>query len=95
MANTYDIGDSVRISGAFTQSGTPIDPGAVTLKVELPDGTSTTYTYPATMTKDSTGNYHVDISITQRGTYNYRWVSTGGGAAAQENWFQVRVQQVA
>jgi hypothetical protein len=95
MASTYDIGDMVRISGAFSQGGTPIDPGAVTLKVELPDGTPTTYTYPATMTKDSTGNYHVDISITQQGTYQYRWTSTGGGAASEENWFQVRTRKVA
>jgi hypothetical protein len=95
MANTYDIGDVVRISAAFTQNTVPIDPGAVTLTVEPPVGTSTTYTYPATMTKDSTGNYHVDLAITQRGTYQYRWTSTGGGAASEENWFQVRTQKVA
>lgn len=95
MANTYDIGDVVRISGAFTQSATPIDPSTVTLKVQKPDATPDTYTYPATMTKDSTGNYHVDIAITQQGTYRYRWTSTGGGAASEENWFQVRTRRVA
>lgn len=95
MANTYDIGDVSRVSGAFSQLGVPVDPSTVTLKVTLPDGTQTTYTHPATITKDSTGNYHVDVAITQRGTYRYRWFSTGGGAAAEEGWFQVRTQRVA
>lgn len=94
MANTYDIGDVVRISSAFTQLTVPIDPSTVTLKLTLPDGSQNTYTYPATITKDSTGTYHVDLGITQRGTHRYRWSSTGGGAAAEEDWFQARTQLV-
>lgn len=95
MANTYDIGDVVHISSAFTQLTVPIDPSTVTLKVTLPDGTQNTYTYPADVAKDSVGNYHVDLAITMMGTYRYRWFSTGGGAAAEEGWFQVRTQRVA
>lgn len=95
MANTYDIGDVVRIYGAFSQASIPIDPSTVTLQVAAPDATSVTYTYAgATIVKDSVGNYHVDIDILQRGTYRYRWSSTGTGKAAEENWFQVRTQRV-
>lgn len=94
--NTYDTGDLVRISAAFTQATVPIDPGAVLLKVLKPDGTSDSYTYALSqVTKDSTGNYHVDIDISQQGTYRYRWTSTAPGQASEENWFQVRTRRVA
>lgn len=94
MASTYDIGDVVRLSAGFVQT-TAIDPGTVALTVQAPDATSTTYTFAlSTVTKDSTGNYHVDITPTQTGTYRYRWVSTGNGAAAEEKWFQVRTKRV-
>jgi hypothetical protein len=96
MAATYDIGDAVRISATFTQQSVAVDPSTVTLKVTLPDRSQITYTYAgSTVMKDSVGNYHVDLVITLRGTHLYRWFSTGGGAAAEENWFQVRTQRVA
>lgn len=96
MANTYDVGDVVHLTSEFTQNDVPFDPSTVSLKVTRPDGTQASYSYAgSTVTKDSTGNYHVDIAITMRGTYRYRWFSTGAGAAAEESWFQVRSQRVA
>jgi len=95
MANTYDIGDIVRVSSAFTQSGVAVDPTTVSLIVLAPDRTATTYTVgEGTVLKDSAGNYHVDVPATQTGTYRYRWVSTGTGAAAEEGFFEVRTQRV-
>lgn len=95
MASTYDIGDVVRITSTFAQSAVAIDPTTVALVLKAPDLTSTTYTYAlATVTKDSTGNYHVDIPVLQTGTYRYRWTSTGTGAASEESWFQVRPRRV-
>lgn len=95
MASTYDIGDTVRLANVFTQSGTAIDPTAVTLVVRLPDATQTSYTYAGnTITKDSTGHYHVDVSTTIAGIYRYRWTSTGTGAASEESWFEVRPRRV-
>lgn len=93
MANTYDIGDVVRLTANFKQANS-IDPDTVTAKVKLPNGSTTTYTYPATISKDSTGNYHVDIAAAASGTHRYRWFSTGFGAASKESWFQVRTQLV-
>jgi hypothetical protein len=92
MANTYDIGDAARISAAFTNAAGPVDPTTIVLTVRTPDGAHTTYTYgtDVALVKDSTGNYHVDLAITQVGTVRYRWVSTGTGAAAEEGRFDVR-----
>jgi hypothetical protein len=95
MASTYDIGDVVRISSIFTQSDVSIDPTTVTLALTAPDGTQATYSYAGTtIVKDSTGNYHVDVSPTQHGTYRYRWASTGTAQGAEEGWFQVRLRRV-
>lgn len=93
--HTYDIGDVVRIFSTFTQNAVGIDPSTVTLKLVRPDATTQSYTYAgATVTKDSTGNYHVDVAPAVNGTYKYRWSSTGTGAAAEEGQFQVRAQKV-
>lgn len=95
MAHTYDVGDVVRIFSNFKQGGVGVDPSTVTLKVTKPDATSQSYTYAgATVTKDGVGQYHVDIAPSIKGTYQYRWSSTGTGAAAEEMWFQVRPQKV-
>ena len=46
MANTYDVGDQVRVSAVFKNAaGTDTDPTAVTCKVKTPAGAITTYTY--------------------------------------------------
>lgn len=96
--NTYDIGDVVRISNVFTvtSSGAVIDPGTVTLVVMAPDTTEATYTYAgSSVTKDSTGTYHVDISPAMAGIYRYRWTSTGTGAGSEESRFEIRPRRVA
>jgi hypothetical protein len=85
----YQRGDLVRISGVFKDiAGTLIDPSTVALNVSKRSG-PTTYTYPATVIKDSAGNYHVDVSATERGTWLYEWVTTGTGQAAEHGEFVV------
>lgn len=95
MATTYDVGDVVRLSANFQQSSADMDPTTVALTVVAPDATSVTYTYAgATITKDSVGDYHVDVSLTAAGKWKYRWVSTGTGAAAEEGFVLVRSRLV-
>lgn len=95
MANTYDVGDVVRLSNVVEQGGAAMDPTTLTLIVKLPDATETTYTYAgATITRDSAGNYHVDVSVTMPGKHRYRWTSTGTGQASEEDWFEVRSRRV-
>ena len=56
MANYYEKGETVRITGTFTVSDVATDPTTVTLKVQNPAGTETTYTYAAgEITKSATG----------------------------------------
>lgn len=92
MANTYDNGDLIRISGAFTVGGAATDPTTVTLKILKPAGTSAlTYTYALSeITKDSVGNYHKDITIDTEGEWYYRWIGTGTVVTQVEDYFLVR-----
>jgi hypothetical protein len=91
--NAYDVGDRVRLTVTFTNTaGTVTDPTTVTCQVKLRyviGATATTYTYPATITKDSTGVFHVDVTPTNEGIWDYRWVGTGTVIAAVEGAFNV------
>jgi len=92
MAGSYDEGDLVRATAAFTDSGgSALDPDTVTVKYMAPDGTETTKVYgtDAEVVKDSTGNYHIDISVAAYGIWHYHWESTGTGQAAEETDFLV------
>lgn len=97
----YDTGDTVRIgnasgitgSQAFKNlAGADTDPTVVTLRVEQPDGTITTYTYggsPA-LQKEVTGRYYVDIILSQAGRLSWRLTGTGTVAAAAEGSLHVK-----
>jgi len=67
------------VSTVFSVNGTPTDPTTVTLIVTDPDGQANTYTYAGgTVTKDSTGTYHKDVSCasTTPGLWTAVWVGT-------------------
>lgn len=90
--NTYYVGQLVSAAVAFVdEDAAPVDPGTVSVKYRSPDGTVTTKVYgtDAAVIKDSTGNYHIDISATAKGIWRYRWFSTGTGQAAGEQQFTV------
>lgn len=91
--NAYDVGDLVRLTGTFTDAdGVATDPTAITIRIKTPARVETTYTYgvDAGVERDSTGVYHIDVDITQVGTWFYRWAGTGAVKAAQENVLTVR-----
>jgi hypothetical protein len=91
--NAYNVGDLVRLTATFTNtSGVAADPTAVSCLVKLRyviGAQTTTYTYPASITKDSTGSYHVDVTPDAEGIWDYRWVGTGTVQAAGESAFNV------
>ena len=94
MTNTYDIGDTIRLTATFTVSDAVTDPTTITLKVKDPVGTITSYTYAAgTVTKASTGVYTKDIALTLSGPYFYRWEGTGTVPTADETWLDVEKSQ--
>jgi hypothetical protein len=58
----------IRLAASFTDiNGTLADPSSVTLRVKQPDATIAVHNYPGDVTKDSTGAYHYDLSITESG----------------------------
>ena len=90
--NAYQRGQGVRLSAVFrASSGSLSDPVAVTCRVKKGDGTTVTYTYPATIVKDSVGNYHQDLLLdpTAYGPWTYRWEGTVSPDAALEGMFEV------
>lgn len=88
----YDTGDLVRLSVAFTVSAAATDPTIVRVKYINPSGTQMTKIYgtDVEVVKDSTGNFHIDISPTIAGVWRYRWEGTGTAQAAGEAAFEVR-----
>lgn len=91
----YEIGNLARLKATFTsaETGQAIDPGTVKLEYKPEDGVLTTLTYAlGQITRDGTGIYHADVSLTTAGTWRYRWSSTGNGQAASEGKFFVNEQ---
>lgn len=94
MANTYDVGDLIRCSGAFTDaSSVAVDPTVITFKFKNPSETITTYVFGvnAELVKDSVGNYHADVDVNDRGAWLYRFEGSGAvGQSAGETFFEAR-----
>lgn len=88
MANSYDVGDTVRVSTStvFTNA-TPaaFDPDVVRGKFKTPGGVVTTYVYgtDAELVKDGTGDYHFDINVDEEGTWYYRIEGESSGGVYQ------------
>lgn len=91
---SYDLGDTRRLSAAFTISGNSpaaTDPTTLTFKMREPDGTVTSSVFgdsPAIVVKDSTGNFHVDWLIAKVGKHYFRWIGTGAAAEADTGEFE-------
>ncbi len=91
MSAPYQPGDTVRLSTTFTVSGTLTDPSAVTLTVQAPDGTATSYVYltDAEVVKDATGTFHADIVFATAGIWTWKWLGTGTAAGVDEGTLTV------
>jgi hypothetical protein len=65
------------------------------MKYKTPRGVTTTLTYgvDVALVKDSTGNYHVDVDVTEAGQWWVRFYSTGTNQAAAEDFFLVQTSQ--
>ena len=103
MPSTYDIGDVIRVTGTFTDTGGTVgDPTTVNFLYDTPTSTApSTATRTSTaagvvggIAKESTGVYYVDMTATGRGLYETRFTSTGSLAASGESWFSIRPRRV-
>lgn len=92
MAGSYDIGDRVHVTAAFTVSSVATDPTTVVFKYKDPSGTITTLTYgiDPEIVRSAEGNYYVDLDVDEQGDWWYRWAGTGAVVAAQEVKFYVQ-----
>lgn len=86
---TYFKNQKVRCSAAFTVNSVATDPTAVTFKVRTPALVTTTYTYGVgvVIVKDSTGNYHADVTANEAGEWLVGWTGTGTCEAVDEDSF--------
>lgn len=90
------VGTRVRLSVTFRTAATAalFDPATLQLVVTN-DAGSTTYTYPAHISKDSTGVYHYDVLASTVGTYRYSWQSLATGEEiVNEGFFNVIAKTV-
>lgn len=68
------------------------DPGAITLQLQKPDLTVTTYTIASSppIVRDGQGLFHIDLPGTlTAGPYQYAWVTTGTAAGVREGRFDL------
>ncbi len=90
---TYDKGDVVRVSAAFTtEAGVAVDPTVVKFAYRAPgDNTTTTFVcgVGTELVQDGDGCYHVDLHAETAGVWKYRWYSTDVGKAAASGSFLV------
>lgn len=90
------VGTRVRLAITFRTASTAalFDPSTLQLVVTN-DAGSTTYTYPATIVKDSTGVYHYDVLASTVGTYRFSWQSLATGEEVKsEGYFNVTASTV-
>jgi hypothetical protein len=92
------VGNQKAIAVTFyNSSGAVADPTGVTFKFRTPAGTVTTYTYgvDSELVKDATGQYHVLITASLAGIYQWRFAGTGAVIAAIEDSFSVDFSHLA
>lgn len=88
----YDIGDTVQLTGTFTDAnGALADPTTVVCRLLKPDGTTATLT----ATKQSTGVYTATATIDQDGTHWFRFTGSGTVGASDEDILKVQTRRVA
>lgn len=73
----FSKGATVRIRVTFEDpdTGVPVDPNSVSIKVRAPGGTVTTKTFgtDAEVVKEATGKYLYRLTLSEEGTYRWKW----------------------
>src|SRR4051812_19836869 len=75
----YDLGDTARLSVAFTVGGVATDPTTIAATVRKPDTVTTAYT-SGQITHDGVGLYHLDVTVDVPGEWAYKFTGTGTAA---------------
>jgi hypothetical protein len=85
MPGVYQVGESITLAVVIRNPSTGLvfDPTTVVAKTLRPGDTSST---SASVTKDSTGNYHATVVPDIAGRWYYRWTTTGPADAREETF---------
>jgi hypothetical protein len=79
-------GQVARISVTISDiAGAVGDPTALALLIQTPGGVVDRHT--SDIVKESTGKYHYDLPLVVKGSYRFRWESTGANQGATEDAF--------
>jgi hypothetical protein len=75
----YEIDTDIQINGEFIDSlaGVYIDPTVITLFMLNPNGVTSSFNFPGTITRDSLGHFHQQLIPSVSGTWTYKWQATG------------------
>lgn len=83
--NTYTYGQKVRFTGSFVDAaGVATDPTTIVALAKPRFGTSTSYAFPATITKTGTGVYYFERVLDAEGIWDIRMVGDGALVAVLE-----------
>jgi hypothetical protein len=90
MPNTYDVGDSIRLSALFTVTGIAVDPTIIDLDVRDPSGNIGSFTFAGGgVSKQAAGLFFRDVFINEHGQWWYRFFGSGTVIAADETYFLI------
>ncbi|MCK4814626.1 hypothetical protein KA005_02555 [bacterium] len=90
MANTYDLGDSIRLEAMFRVTGSLVDPVIVELEVRDPSGNIDSFTLAgAGVTRRMLGTFYRDVFLNESGQWWYRYFGSGTVLAADEKYLIV------
>jgi hypothetical protein len=85
------LGQTIQLSVTDAVSGTPTDPGAISLSVTDPTAATTTYTTSSSpaIVRTSVGAYSLNLTPALVGLFSYTWTTTGNAFATGSNTFTV------
>jgi uncharacterized protein YfaS (alpha-2-macroglobulin family) len=92
MAEIFDVGDVCRTAVVFRDAANQVaDPTTVSFKFRTPSGVETTWSVtPGQIVKDSTGTYHADVPITEKGVWTCKFIGTGAVQTIEEGTVVVK-----
>jgi hypothetical protein len=90
---SYQIGDKIRIGATFRDPATrtTTDPDIVRFRFKLPTGPESVYVFgtDAPLVREAVGVFHVDLPITEKDEWWYRWEADGTTGVVAEKSLQV------
>jgi hypothetical protein len=97
--NIYQLETTVQLQVSFTNigSGAAVDPGAVTLWLQDPNGSQTSYTYSGgQVVRTGTGQYYCNVTPDLAGRWTYKWQgTTPAEVSSPDSYFIVRASAFA